>query len=790
MGFREALLGDKLLFFDGAMGTMLQSAGLQPGECPETWNLTHADSVRNIHKEYARVGADILMTNTFGCTESKLSGITPEDAAAAATRIAREAAKGGAFVALDVGPTGKLLRPIGDLAFEEAVRQFTPSIQAGCRAGADLVIIETFSDMYELKAAVLAAKECCGLPVLATVVMDARGKMLTGGDVDAVVALLEGLRVDALGLNCGLGPAQMMPLLHRMRAVCSLPIVLNPNAGLPHEEDGNTVFDVRPEAFAAQMRQAAEAGARLLGGCCGTTPAHIAALRNACAGIQPAAVEKKTHTVIASYSRAVAFQGGPVLIGERINPTGKPRMKQALRDKDMDHVLREGIIQQQNGAMVLDVNAGLPEIDEVEVLASMVQQLQSVTDLPLQLDSADPAALERAMRLYNGKPMINSVNGKRESMDAVFPLVQKYGGLVVALTLDESGIPETAEGRVAVAERIIARAAEFGIDKKDIIADTLTMTISSGGENANITLEALRRVKAELNVKTTLGVSNVSFGLPRRDLLNACFFALAIEAGLDAAILNPNDSAMMDMYHSALAITGKDAQCGAYIARHAADPAGGAPKLEPTDITLYDAVRQGLRQRAQALAQQALKQNEQALDIIHNGLVPALNEVGIAFEKGTLFLPQLLMSAEAAKAAFEVVRSALGDAAGETVGCVVIATVEGDVHDIGKNIVKALLSNYRFDVVDLGRDVPAETVLHAAKERGASLVGLSALMTTTVPSMQRAIGLLKKEMPACRIMVGGAVLTEEYAAMIGADKYCRDAMSSVRYAQEVYGVQE
>ena len=800
MGIRE-ILGRELLFFDGAMGTMLQSAGLQPGEAPDVWSVTHPQEVRDIHAQYLAAGCNIVLTNTFGNYANKLAGTgyTPEETARAAVERAKEAVAADPgtqkkYVAFDVGPTGKLLKPLGDLGFEDAVSLFAESIRAGAEAGADLVLIETMSDTYELKAAVLAAKESCDLPVCATVALDLNGKLLTGGDIHSVVALLEGLRVDALGLNCGLGPEQMLPFLEELTKISSLPIILNPNAGLPREENGVTVFDVGPEEFAELMAQAAKGGAHLLGGCCGTTPAHIRALVSRCRDIVPLPVVKKGHTVVSSYSRAVYFTKRTVLIGERINPTGKARLKQALREGDMDYILREGLSQQHAGADILDVNAGLPDIDEAEMLARMATELQSVTNLPLQLDTADPNALPFAMRLYNGKPMVNSVNGKEASMKAVFPLVARYGGLVVALTLDENGIPETAEGRVEIARRIVEKAESYGIDKKDIIVDTLTMTVSAGGNNGSITLEALSKVKRELGVKTSLGVSNVSFGLPRRDLLNANFFALAMGAGLDAAILNPLLPSMMDAYRSVQALLGNDAQCEAYLQEYAGQnsppPSNtpAAPGVVPApqgDLTLEQAVKQGLKQQAGLLALADVKKHP-PLAVIDQSLVPALNYVGLAFEKGTMFLPQLLMSAEAAKAAFEVLRAHMGADASGNLGCVVLATVHGDVHDIGKNIVKALLENYRFQVVDLGKDVPPETVVAAALSHKTRLIGLSALMTTTVASMAKTILMLREAAPHCRIMVGGAVLTADYAKKIGADFYGRDAMASVRYAQEIY----
>ena len=811
MGFRD-VLAKELLFFDGAMGTMMQAAGLAPGEAPDIWSVTHPDAVRGLHAAYLAAGCNIILTNTFGCNAYKLAhtGYSPAEVATAAVLRAKEAIAQdqGAqlkFVALDIGPTGRLIKPLGDMEFEEAVSLFSETIAAGAAAGADFVQIETMSDTYELKAAVLAAKESCNLPVCATVVLDLNGRLLTGGDIHAVVSLLEGLRVDALGLNCGLGPKQMLPFLEEIRSICSLPVILNPNAGLPREENGVTVFDVGPEEFVALMQQAARGGAHLLGGCCGTTPAHISALIKACGGIAPLPVEKKNISVASSYGRAVYFNEPTVLIGERINPTGKPQLKKALQEGDMDHILREALLQQEHGAQMLDVNVGVPGIDEPAVLTAVMQQVQSVTDLPLQLDTADPAALEKSLRLYNGKAMVNSVNGKRSSMDAVFPLVQKYGGIVVALTLDETGIPETAEGRLAIARRIVERAGEFGIEPKDIAVDTLTMTISAGQQNAVVTLETLRRVKAELGVKTSLGVSNVSFGLPGRELLNSNFLALAMGAGLHAAIMNPHAEAMMDAWRSAQVLLGRDAQCARFIEAYAnrtppppAAPQNPTPGSTPSSsspapqsggaqsaMTLEQAVRQGLKKQAHELARLALKEFS-PLAVIDSSLVPALNAVGEAFEKGTLFLPQLLMSADAAKAAFEVLQTAMSAEDGAALGCVVLATVEGDVHDIGKNIVKALLENYRFRVIDLGKNVPIAAVAEAVLAHSAKLVGLSALMTTTVGSMAKTIEDLREKAPDCKVMVGGAVLSEGYAKKIGADCYGRDAMAAVRYAQQVY----
>ena len=783
------LLGKKLLFFDGGMGTMLQSAGLRPGEIPDVWNITNADKVIAVHRAYAEAGSNIIITNTFGCNDIKLagSGYTAREIAAASVSNARAAIAGleNRFVALDIGPSGKLLKPLGDLDFEDAVELFAETVRGGVSEGADLILVETMSDAYELKAAVLAAKENSNLPVVATVTLDSKGKLLTGGDVESVCALLEGLGVDAIGMNCGLGPKEMLPFLKRLKAVCSVPVALQPNAGLPRSENGKTVFDVGPEEFAELMEGCIAEGVWLAGGCCGTTPAHIEALVKRCGKMTPPPVEKKKLTVAASYGQALYFGKDTKLIGERINPTGKPRMKKALMEGDYDLILREGILQQEQGAHALDVNAGLPGIDEAEVLTSLTKQLQGVTDLPLQLDSADPAALERALRIYNGKAIINSVNGKKSSMEAIFPLAKKYGGVIVALTLDENGIPEDAEGRMIIARRILERAKDYGLAPHDFIFDPLTLTVSAGGDNGKITLECVRRLCDELGVCTSLGVSNVSFGLPNRGQLNSGFLTLAMGAGLSAAIVNPHAPGMMEAYKSTRALLGMDENCADYISAFSGEAASAPAPQQEGGMSLYDCVLKGLKGAAVQAAERELM-DKSPLEVIDQDMVPALNTAGERFEKGTLFLPQLLMCAEAAKGAFGVIRSRMGEGEGMARGKVVLATVQGDVHDIGKNIVKALLENYRFRVIDLGKDVAPEDIAKAAKEQGADLVGLSALMTTTVPSMQRTIELIKKELPNCKVMCGGAVLTADYAKEIGADYYTKDAMAGVRCAMEVY----
>ena len=783
-------LGRRLLLFDGGMGTMLQAAGLPAGYEPELWNLERPEAVQAIHAQYLAAGADIVTTNTFGANGVKLSGRSVEEVTAAGVALARAAvqAAGRGWVALDVGPTGRLLRPMGDLPFEEAVEAYAREIRAGAQAGADLVLIETMSDLYEVKAAVVAARESCGLPVFVSLVLDQSGRLLTGGDIPAAAALLEGLGVDALGLNCGLGPEQMREHLPELRAWTSLPLFLQPNAGLPECVDGCTHYNVGPGDFAAVMAELAREGLWLAGGCCGTTPEHIRALRAACGGIVPAPLPSHKRTWVSSYAKTVVFGEQPVVIGERINPTGKPRLKEALRAGDMDYVLRLAVEQQEKGAQVLDVNVGLPEIDEAALLPRAVEELQGITDLPLQIDTNDPRAMERAMRRYNGRPLVNSVSGKAESMAAVFPLLKKYGGTAIALTLDEDGIPPTAQGRLEVARRIVEGAAAWGIPKEDLIFDPLAMTISADQGAARVTLEALALIRDELGCRTSLGVSNVSFGLPRREQINAAFFLLALQQGLSAAILNPGSRAMTDALLAYRALAGLDPNCQDYIAAMAGEgPAPAVPAVPAGDLDLAQAVEKGLRESAVAAARAALER-QAPLEIIDTALIPALDRVGAAFEAGRLYLPQLLMSAEAAKAVFELLKermSAQGSGLPAGKAKVVLATVKGDVHDIGKNIVKVLLENYGYWVIDLGKDVSPEAVAEAVVRERAELCGLSALMTTTVGSMEATIRLLREQAPWCRIMAGGAVLTEDYARRIGADFYGRDAMSDVRYADSV-----
>lgn len=808
MNIRERL-GKELLFLDGGMGTLLQAEGLAPGELPETWNIEHPEKVEAIHRRYYEAGSDVVLANTFGANVCKFHDdrYTVEEVIRAGIANAKRAGEQigkETYVALDMGPTGKLLKPMGDLDFDDAYEAFAEAVRYGEKYGADLIHIETMSDTYEVKAAILAAKENSSLPVFVTMIFDERGKLLTGGDVPSVVAMLEGLRVDALGLNCGLGPKQMLPILNDLRRYTSLPIIVKPNAGLPKQKNGETYYDVEPDEFARIMQEVVKEGACVIGGCCGTTPEHIKKLVEECKELPLREIEKKHDTIVSSYGQAVILDDMPRIIGERINPTGKKKFKEALKNEDMDYILKEAITQQDKGAHILDVNVGLPDIDEVAMMEKVVKELQSVTSLPLQIDTVDGKAMERAMRIYNGKPMINSVNGKQVSMDEVFPLIRKYGGVVVGLTIDEEGIPKDAEGRVRVAGKIINEAAKYGIDKKDIVIDVLTMTISSEKDGAKVTLEALKRVREEFGVRTVLGVSNISFGLPRRPIVNSYFYAMAMQNGLTAGIINPSSEDMMKAYRSYNALMGFDENCTNYISTYAGTTetvtvqasqavaaAGNAPKAAGVEMTLKYAIERGLKEEAHHITRDLIGTRE-PLDIIQEELIPALNVVGEGFEKGTVFLPQLLMSADAAKIAFAVIKDVLASSGQEEEKKekIILATVKGDIHDIGKNIVKVLLENYGFDVIDLGKDVPPEAIVEKAVEENVTLVGLSALMTTTVVSMEETIKLLREKKPDCKVMVGGAVLNQDYADMIGADFYGKDAMQSVHYAQKFFGMVE
>ncbi|MEA4973034.1 MAG: homocysteine S-methyltransferase family protein [Candidatus Metalachnospira sp.] len=788
----------EIFYLDGGTGSYLQERGLRPGELPETWNIIKPEEIVALHRAYYEAGSNSVCTNTFGANGLKYNGkdgqFTVSEVVKAAVKCAKEAREtvvGGQknrFIALDIGPLGRLLAPLGDVSFERAVELFAEVVRSGAEAGADYVYIETMNDCYETKAAVLAAKENCTLPVFVSNVYDESGKLMSGASPESMVAMLEGLGADVIGLNCSLGPEKMLEILPRFIACTSVPVLVKPNAGLPHSDEGRTVYDVTAEDFAAVMRSIVEGGATVVGGCCGTTPAYIKALVEATAGLTPISIVQKNISVISSYTHAVKFGGEPILIGERINPTGKKRFKEALSSHDIGYILKEGISQQEAGVHVLDVNVGLPEIDEPSMLEDCVKELQGVCDLPLQLDTSNPKAMERAMRIYNGKPMINSVNGGKTSMDAVFPLVKKYGGLVVCLTLDETGIPETAEGRFEIAERIVRHAAEYGIKPCDLIFDPLAMTVSSDNSAALVTLKTIPMIRERLGACCSLGVSNISFGLPNRDFITASFFTMALARGLDAAIMNPYSAEMMKAYHCFLALSGQDANCRKYIgfAQNVTVDSLIKPTLQNQSDSregLQGAIIRGLCDEASRLAYEALVTIE-PLTLINEQIVPALDIVGRGFEDKTIFLPQLLMSAEAAKAAFEQAKKKMPIT--EEIGpAVILATVKGDIHDIGKNIVKALLENYGYHVIDLGRDVAPETIAEAAVRNNVKLVGLSALMTTTVPAMADTIELLKKEKPDCQVVVGGAVLTQDYADKIGASHYAKNAMETVRYAEKV-----
>ena len=783
MTFKEKF-GKEILFFDGAMGTMLQKNGLKTGELPENMNITHPEVLIRIHKEYLQAGCNVITTNTFGANSLKFSNV--EEIVESAVSLAKKSAEDydrDTFVALDIGPIGRLLEPCGDLPFEEAYELFKEQVIAGEKSGADLVLIETMGDLYEIKAAVLAAKENTNLPVLVSMIFDEKGILLTGADIKTAVVTLEGLGVDGIGMNCGLGPDQMLQLLKEMREYSSTPIFIQPNAGLPVSVNGKTTYNVTPEEFAEKQMLILKNGACALGGCCGTTPEHIKAMIDLCKNENITEITKKNYTAVSSYSKTVFLTEKPVIIGERINPTGKKMLKEALRNNDMDYIYREGVTQSDAGADILDVNVGLPEIDEPVMMVNAVKGLQSILDTPLQIDTSDTVAMEKALRIYNGKAMINSVNGKDESMNSVFPLVKKYGGVVVCLTLDETGIPETVDGRIAIAERIINRARDFGISKNDLVFDPLCMTVSTNKDNAKITLECVRKLKYELGVHTVLGVSNVSFGLPNRELLNSSFFTLALSSGLSAGIINPKSEMMMNSYYSYNALMGMDDNFENYIS----NVTDTKTEVKNTDVDLKTAVIKGLKEQAKAETEKELL-TKSPLQIIDGILIPALDKVGNDFENNRVFLPGLLMSAETAGVSFEIIKNHMAKDGSNNAkkGKIIIATVKGDIHDIGKNIVKVLLENYGYDVIDLGKDVVPQMIVDAVKTHNVKLVGLSALMTTTVPAMEETIRLLNEQTDGVCVMVGGAVLTEEYAKMIGADFYGKDAMSSVRIAEKFF----
>lgn len=790
MNIRD-FIKNNIVYLDGGMGTLLQKSGLQPGELPERWNISHPEVIKEIHKSYYDSGSNIVNTNTFGANSLKFGTDELSEIIYHAVKNADEARKASSgkqekFIALDVGPTGKLLKPLGDLDFEDAVKAFAEVISLGVKYGVDLITIETMNDSYETKAAVLAAKENSDLPIIVTNAYGENGRLMTGADPAVMAAMLEGMGVDAIGANCSLGPKQLMGVMDELLKYCSVPVAFKPNAGLPKSDGKVTYYDVDAEEFAQDIKLAVANGVRIVGGCCGTTPEYIKKVCELTRDMRPKEIEKKTYSVCTSYNKAVFFGEKPILIGERINPTGKKRFKQALLENDIGYILQEAVNQQAKGVHVLDVNVGLPGIDEAQMLTNSVCELQCVTDLPLQIDSSDPVAMESALRRYNGKAMINSVNGKEENLNAIFPLVKKYGGFVVALTLDEKGIPSTVDGRMKIARKILLTAALYGINKRDIIFDPLAMTVSADKMSAVTTLETVKKITEQLGCNTSLGVSNVSFGLPSRDLVNAAFFTTAMENGLSAAIMNPYSERMMEAYYSFNVVKGLDENCMDFINFASQQEVQPTAKQE-SSLTLKEAIEKGLKEKASEITT-AMLGNSAPLDIVNAHVIPALDNVGKRFEEKKLFLPQLLMSAEAAKASFEVIKATMSaDGSSVKKGSIVIATVHGDIHDIGKNIVKLLLENYGYNVIDLGKNVPPETVLRAVTDNHAPLVGLSALMTTTVPAMEETVKLIKENAPWCKTVVGGAVLTQDYADKIGADKYAADAMETVRYAESVIG---
>ncbi len=780
-------LQESIHILDGAMGTMLQASGLSLGKYPELLNLTNPEAVAAVYRAYVQAGSHIIYANTFGANRRKLegSGCTPAQVIAAAVSSARAAAaETGALTALSCGPTGALLEPNGSLTFEEAYRIFQEMAVAGAEAGADLIVLETMTDLLEMKAALLAAKENTSLPVFCSMSFEPNGRTFTGVSIPAMAVTLEGLGADALGINCSLGPAEILPFARELCQWTRLPVFIKPNAGLPNLS--SNTYDVSPEEFCRLMGEYLELGVSLIGGCCGTTPEYIRLLAERYGGRPVKAREIPARSVLCSASRLVEIDGVRV-VGERINPTGKKLFQEALRKKDMGYILRQGIEQVNAGADILDVNVGLPGVDEAALMTEAVRQLQGVVEVPLQLDSSSPQVLEQALRVYNGKPIVNSVNGERAVLEKILPLVKKYGAAVVGLTLDESGIPLKAEERFAVAERIVRAAEEYGIRREDVYIDCLTLTASVQQAEVRETLRAMELVKSRLGVKTVLGVSNISFGLPQRELLNVSFLTLAMAHGLDLPILNPNAAAMMNAIDAFNVLYNRDPGAARYLDRHSAAAAAPAPQKQG-GMSLEEAVCSGLKESA-GEATRLLLETMPPLDIVNQILIPALDKVGAGFESGKLFLPQLIQSAAAAQAGFEEIKKALSrqkDGASVSKGKIVLATVKGDIHDIGKNIVKVILENYGYDIIDLGKDVPPEKVVEAVKESGAPLVGLSALMTTTVASMAETIRQLRAAVP-CRVMVGGAVLTESYAMEIGADYYAKDAKASADIAKALLG---
>lgn len=784
------LLGKELIIFDGAMGTMLQKSGLKLGQCPEVFNVERPDVIKSIHREYLESGANIITTNTFGANEKKLAvtGYEVEEIIGSAVKIAKEAISNySGYIALDLGPIGELLEPMGTLSFDEAYEIFKRQIIAGVKNGVDLILIETMTDLYETKAAILAVKENCDLPVFVTMTFEKNQRTFTGCIPEAMVLTLEGLGVDGLGVNCSLGPKDLIPIVKRIAEVSKKSIMVQANAGLPKIKDGKTTFDIDEKNFADGAEEFFNLGATIIGGCCGTTSDYIREVKKRLEGKKIVERDIKRKVAICSDSNVVYIDGVRV-VGERINPTGKKLFKEALVKGDMDYILKQAIDQVEVGAEILDVNVGIPQIKEEVVMVNVIKEIQSVIDTPLQIDSTNPDVIEKALRYYNGKPIVNSVNGENQCLEKILPIVKKYGASVIGLTLDNNGIPSKAEERVLIAEKIIKKAEEYGIKREDIFIDCLVLTASAQQEEVKETLKAVTKVKEKFNVKTLLGVSNISFGLPNRALINESFLALALGAGLDLPIMNPNSAGMMNVVRAYRVLNNEDVGAEKFIETYGAEKESTAVNNESKkELDLKDMVIKGLKKEIRDKTKELLETTDE-LSIVNNYLIPALDEVGYKYEKEIIFLPQLIRSAETVNVAFEVLKESLSNKNIEKInkGKIVLATVKGDIHDIGKNIVKVILENYGYEVIDLGKDVPIERILEIAKSEKPKLVGLSALMTTTLKSMEDTIKAIKKEGIETKIMVGGAVLTAEYAEIIGADYYSRDAKEAVVIAKEIF----
>lgn len=799
MGLKE-YIKDNVLIFDGAMGTMLQKKGLKLGENPEVLNINSPEIVEEIHKEYLESGADVITTNTFGANELKLKlcNLDVETVVTKAVEIAKKA-RGDkkAYIALDIGPIGELLEPMGTLSFDRAYEIIKRQVIAGTKAGADIILLETMTDLYEVKAGILAAKENSDLPIFVTMSFEANGRTFTGCSPEAMVMVAEGLGADAVGVNCSLGPAQLKPIIEKICSLSNLPVMFQPNAGLPTLSIGNeTKYDITAEEFSDIVSSLIENGVRIIGGCCGTTPEYIKGLSVKSKGKAINPITEKHYSAVCTPSKVVNINGIRI-VGERINPTGKKLFKQALINDDMDYILKTAVAQSEAGAHILDVNVGLPQINEPEMMHKVVKEIQGILDIPLQIDSSDSEAIEIGLRYYNGKPILNSVNGEDKVLDRILPIVKKYGANVIGLALDENGIPSKAEDRFKIAEKIIKRAAEYGIKKENVFIDCLVLTVSAQQEEVQETLKAVRMVKERLGVKTLLGVSNISFGLPNRGFINETFLALALANGLDLPIMNPNESGMMRIVDTYNVLYNYDKGSENYIKKYANVTVSTTDSKTASNLDdknknsdtkdLKSIIVKGLREEATKATEEMLN-TYKPLEIVNEYLIPALDEVGEKYEKGILFLPQLISAAETVKYSFDVLKKEIArtNTSNISKGKIIVATVKGDIHDIGKNIVKVILENYGYEMIDLGKDVPIETVVSEAKKHDVKLVGLSALMTTTLKSMEDTIKALKENGYKGKVFVGGAVLTPDYAKEIGADFYAKDAKESVEIAKKIF----